>query len=834
MKLILTHPNADFDAVAASLAAHKLYPDAIPLLPDRLNYNVDDFLMLYRSGLPFVFESDLHDTKAERVILVDTQRLPKGIALPKRTPVEIIDHHQPYTRDDLQPQEQFLSETVGAATTILVERIQQRQISLSPLEATLLALGIYEDTGSLSYGTTTARDIRAAAWLLEQQASLDTVRRFLSPPLNEAQQALFDRLMDQSEDRSVRGHSITVAHARVDEHVSEISSVVHRLRDVLDSSAIFVLVQMPNHLVLICRSTADAVDCGKIARHFGGGGHDRAAAATIYDQKLEAVLPALWEQIQAHVRPLARVETLMSHGVQTLDVNQSAREVARQMRQIGHEGFPVLDNGRIVGLLTRRELDRALEHGLDDISLRDIMNAGEVMLHPGDSVHTLEQTMVESGWGQIPVVDDQGKLLGIVTRTDLIQHWASAHPAQAAAQRSISPEEISTVLGPAVGDLVERVAVEAQAQDLNLFMVGGAVRDLLLQRPNLDLDFVVEGSAIDFVAQLQARYGGERHVFKPFGTAKWLLDDPDLPPHIDFASARNEFYEHPTALPTVYQSSIKLDLQRRDFTVNTLTIQLSPAAVRGRVLDFYGGLADLQAGILRVLHSLSFVDDPTRILRAFRFENRLGFSIEARTAELITAALPMLPRVTGERLRNELTLLLEEDHPALALRRMESLGILRAIHPAFVLAPDLEQQLQAAQPSWAASYAKADLSWHLLAAAIPLAELDDFCERLMFGRHLSDSLRDAARLAQRDIDLGVPELRPSQIVDLLDPLTEIALLTAWLIDEDGRVRERIDTYLTRWRDITPLTTGHDLLALGLKPGPCFRAILSRLRQARSG
>ena len=846
MKVILTHPNADFDAVAAMLAAHKLDPESIPVLPARQNRNVSTFLMLYRSGLPFVFQSEFHPKHIQKITLVDTQRLPSITGTQKNMVLETIDHHQPYSRSDLKPRETFVSEEVGATTTLLVERIERQEIPLTALEATLLMLGIYEDTGSMSYGTTTARDIRAAAWLLEQQSALDTVRRFLAQPLNEEQQALFDDLMEHTETRLIQGHSITLSRTTIDEHVSEISSVVHRLRDILDSSALFVLVQMPESLLLVCRSSDDFLDVGSIAAQYGGGGHQRAAAATIHDQTLEEVYESLWEHIRGGLQPIARVADLMSYGVQALDVQQTAQEVAQHIRKIGHEGYPVLEDGRVVGLLTRRALDRTLEHGLETMTVREIMNAGEVTLQANDSVYKLEKTMVETGWGQIPVVDNHDNLVGIVTRTDLIKHWASTHPAQPSPQPVMSEAKLREILGAPVADLIACIAQEAQADKLNLYLVGGAVRDLLLNRANDDLDFVVESDAIRLAQRLQQQFGGELHSYAPFGTAKWLLDErtarslktsqADLPPHVDFATARNEFYEHPTALPTVYRSSIKLDLQRRDFTINTLTVQLSPAAVSGQILDFYGGMADLRAGRIRVLHSLSFVDDPTRIVRAFRFANRLGFQIEPRTQELIQSALPMLRRITGERVRNELTLLLEEDDPAPALLRMQDQRILQAIHPAFRISSDIPAQFDAAQrqnPPWDGESAdKITRYWHVLAASIPASDVPGLCERLLIAKNQCDSMIATAWLTQQIIDLTPEMLPPSQIVAMLENVSETALRVAWLLSDAPRVRERIENYMSTWRFVHPVTTGHDLKALGLKPGPCYRRILSRLRSAR--
>ncbi|MBC6938075.1 MAG: CBS domain-containing protein [Chloroflexi bacterium] len=845
MEFIVTHENADFDAIAAALAAHKLYPEAIPVLPERLNQNVARFVTLYQNGLPFVRQRDVRAGSARKLIVVDTQRPIQLRGQPPDTPTHMIDHH-PLARD-LQPHQTFKFEPVGATTTLLVEQIREQHIPLNPLEATLLALGIYEDTGSLVYGTTTPRDLRAATWLLEQQASLDTIRRFLFPPLNEIQQALFDSLVKAAESRSVEGHVVIVSAVEVDRYIAEISSVVHRLRDTLDPAALFVAVAMPGGIQLVCRSTVSALDVGEIARLFGGGGHHRAAAATINDKNLADTVALLWREIEARTKPTKRVADLMSYGVNTVSAGQRINEIIRPLRRIGHEGYPVLDGGQVVGLLTRRDMDRAIEHGLGNLTARDIMNAGTVTLRPDDSVTVFEQRLVESGWGQIPVIGDSGALIGIVTRTDLINHWAQTHPPAYPQDKIVSGSQIESVLGRAISTLINTIAALAQESGISLYLVGGIVRDLLLYRRNLDIDFVAEGDAIHLTEMLQKRLGGRISSFRPFGTAKWKLDEQVaaalhldarlLPDHIDFATSRNEFYEHPTALPTVYNSSIKLDLQRRDFTINAMAVQLSPAAASGRVMDYYGGLHDLQARQIRVLHSLSFVDDPTRILRAVRFQQRLDFTIEPRTAELIAGALPMLGRITGERIRNELTLLLRETEPENGLLALQERGALAAIHPAFVLSSDVISALQRARAvqDWPWPMPELDMAvlyWHIIAAGVPLIRLPSLLERLLFGRGMTNSLLEAARLAQQADELAQPDLRPSQITAILKPASETACLAAWLLAENPLVGQRIRRYMVEWRFIQPGINGHHLQKLGLKPGPRYSAILNRLRQAR--
>ncbi|HEY7617329.1 MAG TPA: hypothetical protein VH744_11035, partial [Terriglobales bacterium] len=369
-------------------------------------------------------------------------------------------------------------------------------------------------------------------------------------------------------------------------------------------------------------------------------------------------------------------------------------------------------------------------------------------------------------------------------------------------------------------------------------------RDLLLGRRNLDIDFVVEGDAISFADSLCARYGGDVSSFRPFGTAKWRLTDEvtkalelasrSLPDHIDFATARNEFYEHPTALPTVYSGSIKLDLGRRDFTLNTLAVQLSPKALKGRIIDYYGGLRDLRGGLIRALHSLSFVDDPTRILRAVRFECRLGFTIEPRTAELIHTALPMLGRITGERVRNELTLMLRERNPAQTLLLLQERGILRAIHPALVVHESIVSQFERANAGehFVPVEDVTSLYWHIIATHIAPASLVEVCERLRFPRPQIESMVKAVKLLQQAETLENPALPPSAIVEQLDGIPDLALLTVWIMFENLFVQKRIQQYATEWRYVRAATDGHTLHQMGLKPGPCYGRLLHRLRAAR--
>lgn len=406
----------------------------------------------------------------------------------------------------------------------------------------------------------------------------------------------------------------------------------------------------------------------------------------------------------------------------------------------------------------------------------------------------------------------------------------------------ITAAAISTALGESPAELVSIVAEQAQQEDIALYLVGGVVRDLLLTRKNLDLDFVLEGDAIAFAHRLVDLFGGRLHSHTPFGTAKWLLDGADKirsprPHHIDLAAARSESYAQPAALPTVARGDIKDDLRRRDFTINTLAIQLSPAAEMWRVLDFYGGLADLKRRWIRALHPRSFIDDPTRILRALRFSQRLDFAIEPRTAQWIQAALPMLGQITGERLQNELALIWHEPRPEQVILKLKAIGALENVHPAWRISSQLPLWFKACReqtiPWPAATDDLPHLYWHITMAGMPSADAQAICGRLGLSSSLTRSITACANVIENAARLQNPAQRPSQLTRFLENRPPKALQAAWLaLMDTPDAQQTIASFMNLWRKQAPAINGHDLKKMGLPPGPRYKEILERLRAAR--
>ncbi len=851
--LIMTHENADLDAVASLLAATRLYPQAKALLPRNINRNVRHFLTLYGADLPLARPEDLPHSRIDRVTLVDTQSLVTIKGMVESPQVHIIDHH--LLSRELKPGWSFSGQAVGATTTLLVEQLIRQQDTLSPIEATLMLLGIYEDTGSLAYLTTTARDVYGAAWLLEHGASLEIANDFLHYPLTPDQRNVYERLLEQAESIHLVGHTVILAAVAFPDYVEEVSVLAHKLYNLFEPDGLFLLIRFDDQIQLVARSTHDAIDVSLIAAALGGGGHSKAAAALIRGMSLPQARERLLRLLEQHVRPAITVRQIMSFGVRTVLPTTTVAQAAELMQRYGHEGFPVIDKGQVIGMLSRREIDRAMRLGLEHATIAMYMTKGQIVVRPDDEVETVQQIMIEFNVGQVPVIDADHHILGIVTRTDLIRHLFGGDKA---AQHAASPrrEHIARLLGQAVDEpqlaLLWQAAECAGSMGFKLYIVGGFVRDLLLGRPNFDIDLVVEGDAIALARQLAGQGGGRVRAHERFGTAKWIREDGEA---LDFVTARTEFYAHPTALPQVERSSIKQDLYRRDFTINTLAIRLD-ADHKVDMLDFYGGEQDLRDGVIRVLHSLSFIEDPTRILRAVRLERRLGFRIEPRTQELIANALPLLGRVSGERIRHELYLLFQEPEPESGLSRMEELGILRQIHPGLRCNGWLQQKFRTLrqvmhqwyEASWKPSVEEeehdglhgmpmptdnaAQIYLALLTCRLLQGELDTLIAHIRVGREDAGLLQQVARLRDEVEALQVRDVQPGEVYDLLEPFAGPAILTTWIAADSPRVREYLTRYWQTYRHIQPILTGQDLKTMGFKPGPIFGRILTELRRAR--
>ena len=376
-------------------------------------------------------------------------------------------------------------------------------------------------------------------------------------------------------------------------------------------------------------------------------------------------------------------------------------------------------------------------------------------------------------------------------------------------------------------DFMRAAGKVAASQGQNLYLVGGVVRDLLLGQPNLDLDLVVEGDAIELAQQLAEIKQGKIVTHPQFNTAKLQWDKWS----VDLATARSESYAKPGALPTVKPSSIEYDLSRRDFTINAMAIYLSPSRY-GELIDIHGGRDDLKHKLVRILHEKSFVDDATRIWRGLRYEQRLNFQLETNTLKLLKRDIPMLDTISGDRIRYELECILQEERPEKVLHRAEELNVLPRLHPALKgdgwLAKRFEQARQLTSPDPPPT----GLYLAILSYPLTAEENEHLISRLRLPKSLGQTLRDAIGLKGKLQTLADPELKPSGIYSLLHPYSPSAIAANLLATDSPVTRQHIQLFLSKLRYVKSAFTGNDLKRMGINAGPRMKEILQRLHQAR--
>jgi tRNA nucleotidyltransferase (CCA-adding enzyme) len=381
--------------------------------------------------------------------------------------------------------------------------------------------------------------------------------------------------------------------------------------------------------------------------------------------------------------------------------------------------------------------------------------------------------------------------------------------------RSQLPAEIQEILS-----IAGKVAGE---QQYKLYMVGGIVRDLLLGRSSLDLDLVVEGNAMEVARHFAEIMQGKVTVHTRFRTATVKWDN-----HIvDFATARSETYSRPGALPAVEAGDIITDLSRRDFTVNSLAVDISS----GELIDPYNGMKDIEKRQVRVLHEKSFTDDATRIWRAIRYEQRLDFTLEPNALRLLKRDLNMLETISRDRIRHELELVLKEEFPEKAILRADELGVLEKLHPSLAGDDWLAEKFRKAREVVSPNPPSSELYLALLAYRLNKDETEEFIGRLGLRKLQTRIVRDASLLKNRLNKLSGSGIRPSEIYELLHNLHHTTL-TAALITDSPEIQRNITLYLGKLRYVRTSLTGKDLVKMGIKSGPHMKEILRKLLEAR--
>lgn len=861
MILILSHINADFDAFASMVAAQKLYPDARMALGGSPEPSVRDFLDTYGDRFDLLKEKHVDPGRVTQLVLVDvgaSARLGAFAHLAESgVPIHMYNHH-PATDEDL-PAEVKVHRRLGANTCILLELLIERGIQLTPFEATVMALGIYEDTGSLTYPSTTEEDLKLVAYLLSAGADLGTVSHYVSRELSFEQVTLLGDLARSLKVERVHQVNVGLASASAEGYVGDLAVLTQKIKTINNLDALFSVVGMEGRVFVIGRSRIEAVDVGRILARLGGGGHPTAGSATLRGQDPERAKDRLMKVLQEEVKPDISAREIMSHPVDVIAPDWDLEAAHSRILKTHHGCLPIVENGQIKGILTGRDAAKALQHGLGKAPVTQCMSSDVVTVGPDAPYGQIQQRMIERKIGYLPVVED-GRLVGIISRGDLLRHTAGVYRGQApeGAAEEFDPAQMRALIEERVpdkirkllrqfGELADELSAGGRAETLgeppgpcNVYAVGGLPRDLILGRPNWDVDIVVEGDGIAFARAFVARHGGRVVAHKRFQTA--IIAQPNGF-KTDVATARIEHYEHPAALPVVESSVVKHDLYRRDFTINSMAIALNPERW-GRLVDYFGGRRDLKLGVVRVLHNLSFVEDPTRILRAVRFEQRYGFRIDEKTEHLLRQAVgaKVLDKVKGQRVRDELILLLKEAEPVGSFARLEALGALGAIHPELCVdegCRSLFGRMRQVLDWFSLLYLDEPCEgWivYLLALVDPLSRRAKTAlqKRLSFPKRAWEAVESIADRGRRTEALlgSAKELGPSRVYAACHGVGTEVLLFLMARSTSERLRRRVSLYFDRLRGVRTDITGEDLAAMGVPGGKLYGTILGRVLAAR--
>jgi tRNA nucleotidyltransferase (CCA-adding enzyme) len=824
--VIVTHTNTDFDAFAAMLAARRLYPGALVALSGSLNRNVREFYRLHAEELDVVEPGRVEPASVTRLIVVETlhpERLGEWAQVARDPQVEVVafDHHGE-ERPEWLPAENLVLSDDGALTTTMVGILAEREIEPTPLEATVFALGIHEDTGSLSYPGVGLRDAEALAWCLRHGASQEMVAQYLHSPLAEGERALLDALLARLETHSAGGFDVLLSAVAWPGYVEGVSNLAHKLVDLTDARALVCLVEMEGRVFCVVRTRVAELDAAAIAAALGGGGHAQAASA-VHRGSLEGAKARVLKALPTAVRRPLTAGDIMSRPARFVAPEDTVAHAMVLCQRHRQSGIQVEEEGRLVGLVTREDLDEAIKHNLSHAPVKSVMTSEVVTCAEGTPLPEVTRLLTASKVGRVPVLRGE-TVVGVVTRSDLLR--ALGEPV----------EEVAAPRGP---DLAERLlalpglervfeAVQAVGEGFDgVYLVGGAVRDVLMGEPSFDVDVAVEGDGIAFGNALAGALGGRAVPHDKFGTAIVLYEGG----RVDVATARTEFYDYPGALPTVEQASIRQDLYRRDFTVNAMAVSLKGEDF-GRLVDFFGGLRDLENGVVRVLHNLSFIDDSTRLFRAIRYENRYGFRMDSHTLGLARACVEMglVGELSSSRLRDEVQALLSEDEIGDSLRRLADLGVDRAIHPHLAAGEEaaaLVEEVDAVRRRYAPETPAWRTRLAVLARRLPPDELTDWFARLKLRRRDAERIAAAVTVAPRLRARAAGTEEPAALRELVRPYDPDGALLA-LAGAEEPARGRLVRYFEELRRVRLEISGGDLAELGLSESPRVGAVLAEL------
>ncbi|HEX13138.1 MAG TPA: CBS domain-containing protein [Desulfurella acetivorans] len=821
MKVITCHVEPDFDAIASAIAAKLLYPDAtivFPNLPKRSkkNFLIQSTIYAYADFQKVDLES------IDTLIVVDTRqksRIGEFAKIVDKVKVICFDHHPD---SDINCHEFYCKKT-GANTTQVVMKLKERNIDFSAEEATLFMLGIYEDTGKLLYPSTTVYDFEVCAYLLEKGAKLDVVSSVLEETIEESQVYLLNELIHNARIFEYNNISIVLSFAQYSEYVAEAANLVNTFLSMKKADAAICVFRMQSRIFIIGRSINEKVDVARILKTFNGGGHSLAASATVKDLTLIETLDEATLAIRDSFLYITKAKDIMSTPAKCVEKTDTVASCNEIMAKYGINSLVVLDKGNLAGIISRPTLQRAIYHNYADEPVEKFMVTDFYTVNEDVPLAKIKTIIIEEKQRIIPVLRNN-EVVGVLTRTNILNLINQTE--QKLMRKTLKVDlKLKNKLDEKIYNFFTIISEVALKLKMKAYAVGGMVRDLIMDIPIKDIDIVIEGNAIEFAKEFSTIVGGKLIAHNEFKTASVIINGEK----IDFATARQEYYDEiSSGLPHVEESSLKLDLYRRDFTINTLAISLNENF--GELIDYFGGVKDIKDKKIRILHNLSFIEDPTRVLRALRFAEKFNFLLGQQTEKLMKNALELgvLNTVSKNRLFLEFSLVLKEEKVVEILKKINDYKIFKYLHKEFYIDENCFNLINTGKDFVKMCTFFCPIEFRIEAIYFSILK---FCFRKKFNLTNILGIVDSKieKIYSQMIQINVflsKRRKKSEIYFFLKPMALEAQIAAFAISKSNYVKEALISYIRDLQFIKPLVSGKDLITLGFKPSEIFGKILN--------
>lgn len=846
MKVIITHTNADFDALAGMVACNKLYDDSVLLFPGSIERNLREYIEENKKKLPEIVSlKSFNFNDVEEVILVDVgskQRLGTISNLIEGKKVSLFDHHP--GKSDIKA-DYSVDEESGAVTSIMTEILEKKKIAVTPFEATTFLLGIYEDTGFLTFPTVRSRDYDAAKRCLAWGADITEISKWLHRRITESQLKVLTKLVENLEFVVVGGIKIHITTFISSEFYPDLSLLVHELLNTEDMKALFLVAYLESRVHIIGRSRTHLVDVGKVLEKFGGGGHPSAASATIKSSTVDETKRKLIDYLLLESSAGFKVKDFCQKDFAKGFPEMTIETAQTEMNKYRINSLPIFIGDKVIGVVTRQEVDKTIQLKMGKEPVSTLIATAPPIFHPEDSIEKVQKEMLEKSYRLVLVGKSESEIIGIISRMSLFKklYEKQVNVVSKTFGGAPSREEMARILESYFGKEelknLKWLGEVSKSLLMNCYLVGGVVRDILLHNKIKDLDFVVEGDAEKLAEKIAEEKGGRVRTHATFGTAIWLKKDGS---RWDFATARSEYYESPAALPIVEEAGLSRDLSRRDFTINSMAISINPESF-GEIIDPFGGIKDLRQCRIKVLHGISIIDDPTRAFRAVRFAAKLNFTISPETIQLILNALKqgVFKHLSPKRVLAEMTEILKSTSVIESLKMLEELQLLKLFWRSLKLTPKLMERLYKAQKVcdfYEVNFPKEQFdraTFFLLNLTDKLStgELKEFVKYYPFSRktkELLNSYRESTWNLKKK--LSTSKGRKSEIYAILESLPITLLLYYLSKCEKDEEENLIRNFILKERFVKLEIGGEDLKKSGFNPGKHFAIALAETKAAK--